>query len=320
MRNRNGWSATVATNSRGLSRVDRTPASRGFTLVELLVVIAIIGTLVGLLLPAVQAAREAARQSSCSNNLKQQALGVHGYHDVVKRLPPYRIAEHKATWNVLILPYIEEVAFYGEWDLRKCAYDIAAATRSRVLPVYVCPTRGTGRPLVNEVPDSSHPHGSGPFLFAYGDYAATGGTVYVSPPNLLDGAMVSGRVRDGTAETTVQSSTAQVLDKPWYSVTGFTHIVDGLSKTLLLSERTRGEAAAVGIYNGDSSGAIYGSPTYPMAIDPTTRYSMGSDHPAGCQVAFCDGSTRTLRVEMSATVLGQLVTRRGGETVSLEGF
>jgi prepilin-type N-terminal cleavage/methylation domain-containing protein len=299
----------------GVRRVFR----HGFTLVELLVVIAIIGTLVGLLLPAVQSAREAARQSSCSNNLKQQALGIHNYHDAAKRLPPYRIAEHKATWNVLILPYVEEVAFYREWDLRKCAYDIAAATRSRVLPVYVCPTRGTGRPLVNEVPDTSHPHGSGPFLFAYGDYAATAGTVYVSPPNLLDGAMVSGRVKDGTAENTVQP-VAQVLDKPWYSVTSFTHIGDGLSKTLLLSERTRGEAAAVGIYNGDSSGGIYGSPTYPIAIDPTTRYSMGSDHPGVCQVSFCDGSTRMLRVEMSATVLGQLVTRRGGETVSPEGF
>jgi prepilin-type N-terminal cleavage/methylation domain-containing protein len=50
---------------------------RGFTLVELLVVIAIIGVLIGLLLPAVQAAREAARRSSCSNNLKQQGLGMH---------------------------------------------------------------------------------------------------------------------------------------------------------------------------------------------------------------------------------------------------
>src|SRR3990167_4306223 len=60
----------------------------GFTLIELLVVIAIIGILIGLLLPAVQAAREAARTTQCKNNLKQNTLAVHLYHDVHQVLPP----------------------------------------------------------------------------------------------------------------------------------------------------------------------------------------------------------------------------------------
>ena len=95
----------------------KNPRRRGFTLVELLVVIAIIGLLIGLLLPAVQAARESARRSSCANNLKQQALGVHGYHAAAGRLPPTRITDHKVTWSVLILPYVEEAGFFGPWDL-----------------------------------------------------------------------------------------------------------------------------------------------------------------------------------------------------------
>ncbi|MDO5553580.1 MAG: DUF1559 domain-containing protein [Planctomycetia bacterium] len=99
-----------------------------FTLVELLVVIAIIGILVALLLPAVQAAREAARRMSCTNNLKQLALGMQNYHDNNLSFPagasPNHLANNpgntaadrsiygKVGWGVWLLPYIEQNAAY----------------------------------------------------------------------------------------------------------------------------------------------------------------------------------------------------------------
>ncbi|MDR1289706.1 MAG: DUF1559 domain-containing protein [Planctomycetaceae bacterium] len=91
----------------------------GFTLVELLVVIAIIGVLIALLLPAVQAARESARRMSCSSNIKNIALSVHNYHAVYDSLPPGGIKNTLGTWAVLLLPYLEQQAFYAQYDLNQ---------------------------------------------------------------------------------------------------------------------------------------------------------------------------------------------------------
>jgi prepilin-type N-terminal cleavage/methylation domain-containing protein/prepilin-type processing-associated H-X9-DG protein len=89
---------------------------RGFTLIELLVVIAIIAVLIALLLPAVQAAREAARRAQCTNNLKQIGLAIHNYHDANLVFPPARKGCCWGTWNIFILPYLEQTAAYNAWN------------------------------------------------------------------------------------------------------------------------------------------------------------------------------------------------------------
>lgn len=105
-----------------MRRIQRSPAHRldAFTLIELLVVIAIIAILVALLLPAVQQAREAARRAQCKNNLKQLGLALHNYEEIHKMLPPgeTRVGGadqfRRVSAIAHLLPFIDEAPLYDE--------------------------------------------------------------------------------------------------------------------------------------------------------------------------------------------------------------
>jgi hypothetical protein len=75
----------------------------------------------GLLLPAVQKVRQAAGRVQSQNNLKQIAIAMHNYHDVMGSLPPAYRADKDGkpllSWRVLILPYIEQQNLYNQFHL-----------------------------------------------------------------------------------------------------------------------------------------------------------------------------------------------------------
>ncbi len=77
-------------------------------------------TATALLLPAIQAAREAARRAESINNLKQIGLAMHWFQNSSNSFPAAkgygRDGKTRHSWRVDLLPFVEEVALYNEYN------------------------------------------------------------------------------------------------------------------------------------------------------------------------------------------------------------
>lgn len=134
------------------------PTRRGFTLIELLVVISIIATLMALILPAIQQAREAGRRTQCLNNLKNVTLAAISFAEAHRGVLPasgtYKGVNTDASidgsretifashsWVVDLLPYLDAVAVYEQWNFGTSF--ASNAMRSKSFEVLTCPNDET---------------------------------------------------------------------------------------------------------------------------------------------------------------------------------
>lgn len=292
-------------------------AKRGFTLVELLVVIAIIGILIALLLPAVQAARESARRNQCTNNLKQLGIAMQNFHDTYQQLPGGSFSCCWGTWQMSILPFIEEeylADLYtfspkeingSEVPVYLPFYRYDSTDESRTPPVRnleVSQTRIQSLTCPSDEPQVRPADGVAlhNYVANYGNtdfYATTIGDVeYLGAPFEL-------------------RNTNPPPPYPKIEVR-FREITDGLSKTLLASETVQGQngdargltwwgfAAGFEAFdppNSNTPDVIQGIPTPCVNQEPNppctsegsagrARMTARSRHPGGVVAVLCDGS------------------------------
>ncbi len=240
----------------------------GFTLIELLVVIAIIAVLIALLLPAVQAAREAARRAQCINNLKQMGLAAANFESTNQTYPPGYGPQPqdggagRSNVLVLILPYLEQSAMYGAFNLSininlNGAGTANSTAQYQIVSAFNCPSDPSNTKLDN---------------IGYANYVASLGSTASQELGAAYSFQESNGQRAGIFNVTIDRSSSQWLDpgmtqfNPNYrkiSPVTIAMVTDGTSNTTLFSETRKSHAPTSSTVGGFIGGI---DPSDPLQV------------------------------------------------------
>ncbi len=311
-----------------------TGGRKGFTLIELLMVIAVTAVAMAILLPAIGSVRQSARTVQCGNHLRQLALGIANHESNLRHLPSagwgkrwsglagVGTGRHQpGGWIYQVLPYIEQESVHrlgGTLVAHQSGNDERLRTPLALLH---CPGRRGADLYANQWGWQPRFHATEPRV-ARNDYAACGGGRLIAfgdgPADFTDAAKFPW--------PSMQNNTGICFQRSELRLSG---IVDGLSQTLMIGEKqlpwTRYDD---GKDRGDNEGAYAGDDRDTIRYVGTRsdrRYQpmpdtvlagvegavFGSAHPAGLQIATCDGAVRMLTYQIDLDTFADLGSRSG---------
>ena len=253
---------------------------RGFTLIELLVVIAIIAVLIGLLLPAVQAAREAARRAQCVNNLKQIGLACHNYESTYQSLPPGMKGSIWGTWQMFVLPYVEQGNLYNAWNstgnnsAEMVGFASGPFTYSGVANITVTASRISAYTCPSDIPNAplSRTINGVQYWVTSHNYAVNFGNLHRFQESSFQGIAFGGAPFGdiGSPHTSIPSYYYLDGSATRFKVVNFASISDGLSNTLLTGEVIQGQGKSPGKFDLRGFGWWYGGAAFETFLSPNS--------------------------------------------------
>jgi prepilin-type N-terminal cleavage/methylation domain-containing protein/prepilin-type processing-associated H-X9-DG protein len=285
----------------------------GMTLIELLVVIAIIGVLISLLLPAIQATRESARRMQCHNNLRQIGVGLALHANAVGAFPIGCIGGRQSednrciSWNVQLLPYLEQRNLSSSFDSKVASYhQHNKAVRETVVIEFLCPSTAS-----SNLYSQKDVFRGAAFTDYGGIYGVEGTGRNAEQPHDPPQSDSQNSQSAQPAQTLRDDSLGVMLNEVSVSSR---EVTDGLSKTAIVGELSLRRVEAIDAWVEWVNGLNIFAQEQSTPINGVGLFNeIGSPHPGGASLVFCDAHVEFVAETVEQTVLNAMLTKSGGE-------